>query len=100
MSLLNRDWITDTLTQDLVGKDFPCPCHSLAEFAGLDWKRPTLGEFGRKEISGSTRTVSTTVHPFRKMSRQREIGKGTMDSHFLVVFEGNNGPGMVAGKAD
>ena len=23
-----------------------------------------------------------------------------MDSHFLVVFEGNNGPGMVAGKAD
>lgn len=86
--------------QDLVGKDFPCPCHSLAEFAGLDWKRPTLGEFGRKEISGSTRTVSTTVHPFRKMSRQREIGKGTMDSHFLVVFEGNNGPGMVAGKAD
>lgn len=87
--------------QDLVGKHFPCPCHSLAEFAGLDWKRPTLGEFSRKETSGSTRTVlSTTVHPFCKMSGQRGTEKGTMDCHFLVVFEGNNGPGMVAGKAD
>ena len=71
------------------------------EFAGLDWKRQTLGEFGRKEISGSKRTVlSTTVYPFCKMSEQRETEKGTMNSYFIVVFEGKNGPGMVAGKAD
>ena len=40
--------------QDIVGKHFPCSHPSLAELARLGWKRPTLGGFGREEISGTT----------------------------------------------
>lgn len=79
--------------QDLAGKHFPCPRICRIRLEETDtW---------RISVEKNSRTVlSTTVYPFCKMSEQRETEKGNMDGYFIVVFEGNNGPGMVAGKAD